>query len=277
MKRTAILIFWSLPFAIIAQVILPQSYLKRPMKQIYTKSKGWKEGDKPIYDNTFHWWPTIKNLDNFKENGTRFLQNNVISYSDSLSNVALYSEIASDYIGPVRVSAGLTFAYPKTDTSAVKQQHINRESFLQKLSTGGGSMVLNFTLPIYTFNSQIFGTTLSTGPKFSFDPPAFGVSNKKFITNFSMGTDLQAELRGIEEIFKFTGALRMSYVGGNSSFYNALEFLGNDRKGFWLNNYTIGLNVKEKFTISYTKFWGSKSIMDKLTAYLTFTVSPDFN
>ena len=277
-----------------AQVILPQSFLKKTMEKAREKKPVNPTDSKNIdstvvfidsttvknntslVDRKFYWLPTVKFMDAFEKENVKFLQNNIISYNDSLSNIALYSEIASDYIGPVRVSAGLTFAYPKSDTNTVAQQKLNRDKFLQKFSTGGGAIALNFILPLFTYNSQIFGITSSTGPRLSLDPPSFGVSGNKFANNVAMGANVQSELRGIKEVFKFTGALRIGYVSGNSAFYDALQFVGGNRKAFWLNNYTIGVNVKDIFTLSYTKFWGSGSIADKLKGYLTFTVSPEF-
>jgi hypothetical protein len=277
MKRILPLICCITAVHSMAQVTLPMGYLKPPMKTV--QNGRFANALVTSSDSTHwpsEWFPTIKNTATFESQKAQFLQNNVISYNDSLSNISLYTEIASDYIGPVRVSAGITLAYPKTDTNTVQQQQVNRQKFLQRFSTGGGTLAFNFTLPVFTYNSQIFGITMSTGPRFSLEPPSFGVATGKFSDNTALGTDLQAELRGIKEVFKFTGALRLGYVAGNSAFYDALLLTGDNRKAFWLNNYNIGVTIKDIFTLSYTKFWGSHNIADKLTGYLTFTVSPNF-
>lgn len=279
MKHFPLFIFIFISVTAVAQVTIPHGYLKNSMQTVqrtkYANAAITNPND-TLSENKFYWFPTIKNMAAFEQQRAKFLQNNIVSYNDSVSNISLYSEIASDFIGPVRVSAGITLAYPKTDTNTVEQQKIDRNKFLQRFSTGGGTVAFNFILPLFTYDSKIFGTTMSTGPRFSLDPPSYGVSSGKFVNNTALGTDLQLELRGVKEVFKFTGAFRLSYIAGNSSFYDALQLKDKDRKGFWLNNYMIGVNIKDIFTLSYTKFWGSQNIKDKLSGYLTFTISPNF-
>lgn len=278
MKKLIVFLICLVSTKVFGQVTIPANYLKKSMQKIEERNfeSSLHDSSETSSKPKFYFLPTLKNIDFFQNDTAKFFQKNVVSYNDSLTNIALYSEIASDYIGPVRVSAGFTFAYPKTDTNSVEQQKINRDIFVQKFSTGGGTLVFNFILPIYSYNSKIFGTNMSFGPKFSIDPPSFGVTSGKFAHNTAIGTDIQAELRGVKNVFKFYANSRLGYIAGNSAFYNALQLENSDRKGFWLNNYTIGVNVRDIFTLSYTKFWGSKNIADKLSGYLTFTVEPNF-
>lgn len=263
---------------LLGQVTIPSNYLQKSMQKIEAVNSASylldSFGSAP--KTKFYLLPTLKNIDFLQNDTAQFFQKNIVSYNDSLSNIALYSEIASDFIGPVRVSAGVTFAYPKTDTNTVEQQKISRDNFVQKFSTGGGTLVFNFILPIFSYNSKIFGTNMSFGPRFSIDPPSFGVTTGKFAHNTAIGTDLQAQLRGVKNVFTFYANSRIGYIAGNSAFYDALSLENKNRKGFWLNNYTIGVNVKDIFTLAYTKFWGSKNVSDKLSGYLTFTVEPNF-
>ncbi|MES2455543.1 MAG: hypothetical protein V4594_08385 [Bacteroidota bacterium] len=222
-------------------------------------------------------FPTFKIAKKIEKLEAHFLENNIVSYNDSLSNIALYSEIASDFIGPVRVSAGITLAYPKTDTSANVQKALNKKSFLQKFSTGGGTMAINFNLPAYRHQDNTFTFGWDLAPRFSLDPPAFGLSTEKFAHNTSLGTEFQSSLQGIKGVFRFTGAARFSYITGNSAFYEALELTGADRKAFFLNNFTLGLVVKDKFSLSYTKFFGGDALTKRLKGNITFTVSPNFD
>lgn len=278
MKKLIVFIICLTSIKAFGQVTIPANYLKKSMQKIEERNLGsaLHDSSETSSKQKFYFLPTLKDIDFFQNDTARFFQKNVVAYNDSLSNIALYSEIASDFIGPVRVSAGVTFAYPKTDTNSVEQQKINRDNFVQKFSTGGGTLVFNFILPVFSYNSKIFGTTMSFGPKFSIDPPSFGITSGKFAHNTAIGTDIQAELRGIKDVFKFYANSRLGYIAGNSAFYNALQLKNSDRKGFWLNNYTIGVNVRDIFTLSYTKFWGSKNVTDRLSGYLTFTVEPNF-
>lgn len=280
MRYLHTLIILVLSLKLSAQVTLPNNYISKHMPEV-EKNKP-ENRNKLVADanalsnGKLYWFPTVNNIEYFDTLKTMFLQNNIIAYNDSLSNLSLYSELASDFLGPVRISAGITLAYPKSDTNTVELKKIDQRKFLQRFSTGGGTVVFNFILPIAALNSKLFSMNWSVGPRFSIDPPSFGVSSGKFAHNTAMGTDLQAELRGIKNVFKLSGAARLSYIAGNSTFYNALQLTDDDRKGFWLNSYTIGVNIQDIFTLSYTKFWGSKNIADKLGGYLTFTVSPNF-
>lgn len=221
-------------------------------------------------------FPTIQNPDMFRSQKTSFLGTNNLTYNDSLSNISMYSELAADYFGPVRVSIGTTLSFPKSDTSSPVQQKLNRDKFIQRFATGGGGLVFNFSLPVYTYPSDLFTAAITLSPKFSLEPPSFGVSTKSFANNSSLGVDMQAGLTGVEDLISFFGYTRFAYTMGNSSFYDALQLTGNNRKAFWLNTYTIGVNVKNLFSISYQKFFGTSNIADRLSGYLTFTISPNF-
>lgn len=221
-------------------------------------------------------FPSIKNPELFQSQKASFLGTNNLTYNDSLSNISMYSELAADYFGPVRVSIGTTLSFPKSDTSSPVQQKLNRDKFIQRFATGGGGLVFNFSLPIYTYSSDLFTAGMTLSPKFSLEPPSFGVSTKSFANNSSLGLDIQAGLTGVEDLISFFGYTRFAYTLGNSSFYDALQLTGNNRKAFWLNTYTIGVNVKNLFSISYQKFFGTSNIADRLSGYLTFTISPNF-
>ncbi len=274
MKKFIIFCFLLSTIKANSQVTIPFKFLKPTVTKIVEASAQQQLNTEETPN--FYFFPSIKFQDYFEKEKTGFFQKNVVSYNDSLSNIALYSEIANDYIGPVRISAGVSLAYPKTDTNSVEQQKINRKTFVQKLSTGGGTLVFNFVLPVFIYQCKLFNANMSMGPRFSLDPPSFEVTSGKFAHNTALGADVQAELLGVKKIFTFYGNGRLGYVAGNSAFYNALSLTSENRKGFWLNSYTIGVNIKDVFTLSYTKFWGSKSVADKLSGFLTFTVEPNF-
>lgn len=221
-------------------------------------------------------FPSIQDPETFQSKKASFLGTNNLTYNDSLSNISMYSELAADYFGPVRVSIGTTLSFPKSDTSSPVQQKLNRDKFIQRFATGGGGLVFNFSLPIYTYPSDLFTAAVTLNPRFSLEPPSFGVSTKSFANNSSLGLDMQAGLTGVEDLISFFGYARFAYTLGNSSFYDALQLTGNNRKAFWLNTYTIGVNVKNLFSISYQKFFGTSNIADRLSGYLTFTISPNF-
>jgi hypothetical protein len=281
MKTTILLLLFISPIVVFSQVTTPSRYLRKSVERIDSAnvaedntaeaSASGTKRKSPVY-----LLPTVQDIEAIQNEKAQFLQKNIVSYSEDLSNIALYSEIASDFIGPVRVSAGITFAYPKTDTNAVQQQKINRDNFIQKFSTGGGTLAFNFVLPVVDYQGKIASANLSFAQRLSIDPPTFGITSDKFAHNRATGLDLQAELRGVNNVFKFYGNARLSYVAGNGAFYNAIQLEGNNKKSFWLNNYTIGVNIKDIFTLSYTKFWGSKNISEKLSGFLTFTLEPNF-
>lgn len=246
------------------------------LAEVHADSTAKAEGKK--FKNAFFFFITTKKefKEEFQNDDTKFFQSNILTYNDSLNNIALYSEVASDFIGPVRVGVGLTLAYPKTDTNTVQQQKINKEKFLQRLGTAGGSLVFNFALPIVNKPGKIFSTGMALTPRFSLDPPAFGISSKSFIHNTSIGLDFQADLMGVKDIIHFFGNARIAYVDGNATFYDAMSLTGKDRKGFMMNNYTIGVQVKDVFRLSYSGFGGSKLVKDRFTGFISLTVEPNF-
>ncbi len=273
-KSILLILLANFIFSIIkSQTLLPLNYLRPTVtkKSFQTTKKG-----DTIETKNGIFFPSIQNTDEFQNQSTSLLSTNNITYNDSLSNISMYSELASDYFGPVRISIGTTLSFPKNDSSTQVEQKLNREKFIQRFATGGGSLVFNFVLPVYTYQSKTFNANISLTPKFSLEPPSFGVSTNSFSNNTSLGADIQLGLIGAKDIVSFFGYTRFAFTSGNSSFYDALLLKDDNRKGFWLNTYTIGVNVKDIFSISYQKFFGSNNIADRLTGYLTFTISPNF-
>lgn len=267
---------------VFAQVTLPNFFVEKTVKKIPTDSVNNKLSNKfglskaDGYRNTFIWLPSIKFIKEFQQDSIRFLQKNQMAFNDSLNNIALYSEIAADYIGPVRVSAGVTLAYPKTDTNSVVQEKLNRDKFVQRFGTSGGAVVFNFAFPISSYYSDYFNFQWALSPRYSIDPPSFGVSNGKFSTNVNVGSDVLVDITGVRKVFNFFGTARFSYINGNSTFFDGLDLHDKDRKGFFLNSYQVGVNIKDLFSLSYTKFWGNKTLSERLGSYLSFTVEPNF-
>jgi hypothetical protein len=111
------------------------------------------------------WIPSIRNTDYF-DSTTNFFQNKIISYNDSLANIALYSELAAHNFWGFRVSVGVTFAHPKTHTNCVQQQKLNREKFLQEFTTGDGALAFDFALPLFVVNRDYGDLALNVKPRF---------------------------------------------------------------------------------------------------------------
>jgi hypothetical protein len=55
-----------------------------------------------------------------------------------------------------------------------------------------------------------------------------------------------------------------------------LQLDSTQRKSFWLNSYTVGVVVANKFVLSYTGFWGTKIIANRIKPSLAFTVNANF-
>jgi hypothetical protein len=212
----------------------------------------------------------------FHDDTVHFLNRVNMTYSDSLNNIALYNEIAADYVGPFRMSVGMTLGYPKTDTNAIEQKKINREQFLQKFASGGGAVTLNFDMPILRTPWTGFQLMWSAGLRGTLEPPSFGASDNNFALGGGIGTDLQVSIPSIKGIFEIILVGRASYLAGNSGYYDMLSLTGSDRKGFSFNSYTLGLKVKDKFSLTYNGFGGSNQVKDRVPNYLSFHVDGVF-
>ncbi len=255
-----------------SQTLLPNNFFKQALKTV----KYLDDGSEKVEDKHKYLFPTVANPKKFESLPILFLGTNNIAYNDSTNNVSMYSEIVADYLGPVRVSIGTTLSFSKTDSSAQVQQKLNRDKFTQRFATGGGSLIFNFCLPVFVYPSNQFNAAVSLTPKFSLEPPSFGVTSGSFAHNTSLGSDIQLGLNGIKDLISFFGYMRVAYTLGNTSFYDALQLKDNDRKPFWINTYTIGVNVKDVFSISYQKFFGSPTVTNMLRGNLTFTISPNY-
>jgi len=237
--------------------------LQKKTKELY--KKGWLLPTwNPDYKKELH------------EESVHFLNRVNMTYSDSLNNIALYNEIAADYVGPFRMSVGMTLTYPKTDSNALQQKKINREQFLQKFASGGGAVTLNLDMPILRTPWSGFQLMWSAGVRGSLEPPSFGASDNKFAMGGGVGTDLQIIIASIKGVFEIIAVGRVSYLAGNSGYYDMLSLAGSDRKGFAFNSYTLGLKVKDKFSLTYNGFGGSKQVKDRVPGYLSFHVDGVF-
>ena len=212
----------------------------------------------------------------FIDDSTKFVQTNAITYSDSLNNVALYSEIAADYLGPVRVSVGVTLSYPKSGSDSVQETAVTKEKFVQTFGTGGGVLNLNAGLPLYYLSLGPITSDMVLGPRFGFMPPGFGVSSGGFAVNSSIADEMQMHIVTVKKVFDISGDSRLSYNWANSPFYDMLGLTGSQRKSFWLNSYTLGIIVANKFSLSYTGFWGTSYISTRIKSSVAFTVDANF-
>jgi hypothetical protein len=52
--------------------------------------------------------------------------------------------------------------------------------------------------------------------------------------------------------------------------------MDDNRHPFFSNNLVIGININDVVTLSYTRFWGTVNINDRLSQFSTITIEPDF-
>jgi hypothetical protein len=157
-----------------SQTLLPLNYLNKnytdgkvKYNALVTANPGNRKFQHKLFSTTpapeidtnkvFYILPTCLSYSSlFINDTTKFVQTNSVTYSDSLNNIAVYSEIAADYLGPVRVSVGITLSYPKNASDSSTQTTLTEQKFVQRLGSGSGAVNFCFNLPLYYFHTKIF-------------------------------------------------------------------------------------------------------------------------
>lgn len=191
------------------------------------------------------------------------LEHAYLNYLSQSKKLAIYSEVAYDYIGPVRLSLGLIGLVPSVKDSSFSSKKndsiYNKKLFQDRFKSGGGAAQLNVSFPIlhvHDVNTKYFDLKVYASPRFCIDVPKEDTAVQRFAHHTQAGAEVQLKVITAEKVFSFLLCWRGFQAWGNSTFYDNMGFTGTGRKSFNFNTWTVGAIVKNNFQLYYTWYSG---------------------
>jgi hypothetical protein len=198
------------------------------------------------------------------------LEHAYLNYLSQSKKMAVYSEVANDFIGPVRLSLGLIGLVPSAKDSAVttkKSDSIyNKKLFQDRFKSGGGIAQLNVSFPLlYIHDKRYVDFKVYASPRFCIDAPKEDTNVQRFSHHTQVGAEAQLKITTFEKTFTFLLCWRGFQAWGNSTFYDNMGFTGTDRKSFNFNTWTIGFIAKSKLQFYYTWYSGDTRATNQIS------------
>lgn len=192
------------------------------------------------------------------------------SYADSVASA--YTELLQDYI-----FLGERLGIAKIGLSGiVSGSKDSAKTAAQNFFTAGGNASLYMRVPLYYFRSPNTMSPLlmlvEFMPKVSFEIPGMNVWLKNFTYNFDLGIEPYATVATINDVMKFFGEARISYVTGSEEFYKTIGLASENRNSFWLGKWTVGLLINDEFKIVVSKGFKVKNTPGELISNLPLAI-----
>ncbi len=203
------------------------------------------------------------------KNGLFYFDYAYLNYLSNSKKLAGYTEVLADYVGPVRTSVGILMLAPSSKDSAVttatSDSIFNRKLFQDRFKSGGGHIQLNTVYPLVQIqDAKFFDFKAILSPKFCIDVPKEDTSVQRFATNTQLALDLRLQINPLNRSFTFLFCFRGMQGWGNSTFYDNMNFKGNERKSFNFNTYTVGFIAKEQLSVYYTWYSGDSRAVNQV-------------
>ena len=209
---------------------------------------------------------------------TRLMSHNFFSYNTQSEQLALYSELFSDYFGPLRFGFGALMTSGRDEEyerETVIADGQNNEDALQRLLNGGGNSVMSLAYPLMQWRDHTWsrGIRILAVPKYALDIPALGSSAESYAANADLGIEASAHWAGNNQSIAFFFQTRIGYVMGNSAFKTAI----NSKKDFVVSQLNIGVAFRNTIKLSYSVHSIRNSdISGKLPGFVSFSLIPQF-
>jgi hypothetical protein len=204
------------------------------------------------------------------EKGIFKLEHAYLNYLSQSKKLAVYSEVAYDYIGPVRLSLGLLGLVPSAKDSGFSTKKsdsiYNKKLFQDRFKSAGGVAQLNVSFPLlHAHDKKYFDLKVYASPRFAIDAPKEDTNVQRFAHHTQLGSEVQLKINTFDKVFSFLLCWRGFQAWGNSTFYDNMGFEGKNRKSFNFNTWTIGFIAKDKVQFYYTWYSGHSRAVNQIS------------
>jgi len=211
-----------------------------------------------------------------KDEKAMFLRNSLVNFSTKGGKASIFNEIYSDFFGPIRASFGALISNNDkvSEGGASKEDSTSlQQDATQRLLGGGGNGIVSLGLPFLNFQTNdAFFIKAYFLPKFSFDVPALGTISDKSAFNVDSGVEGSIFYTGALKNLTLFGNFRLGLIAGNSPFYENL--LKEDKKAFFLNQFTVGFAINSTFRIGWSFYAGDSFVKDNFKSSISFSIIP---
>lgn len=209
---------------------------------------------------------------------TRLMSHNFFSYNTQSEQLALYSELFSDYFGPVRFGFGALMTSGLSESGQLETlspDTQDNQDALQRLLNGGGNSVLSLAYPLIQWRDAAWtrGIRILAVPKYALDIPALGSSAETYSANGDLGIEASAHWAGNNQSIAVFFQTRIGYVMGNSAFKESIQ----SKNNFVVSQVNFGIAFRNTIKLSYSIHKiNSDDIDGDLPGFISFSLIPQF-
>ena len=209
---------------------------------------------------------------------SRLMSHNFFSYNTVSEKFAIYSELFSDYFGPVRFGFGALVTGGENEANKRETLPPNAQDnveALQRLLNGGGNSVISLAYPLIQWRDAAWtrGIRILAAPKYALDIPALGSSVDRYSANADMGIEASAHWAGHSQNIALFFQTRIGYVIGNRAFKDSLRCENN----FMVTQMNFGIAFRNTFKLSYSIHnISNDQIGGDLPGFISFSLIPQF-
>lgn len=239
------------------------AYLERLKKYFVLLPARSMEEAKAFFDNK-------EGLSFANKKGIFELEHAYLNYLSQSKKLAVYSEVAHDYIGSFRLSLGLLGLVPSAKDSVFSTKKsdsiYNKKLFQDRFKSAGGIAQFNVSLPLlHIHDDKYLDFKVYASPRFSIDVPKEDTNVQRFAHHTQLGSEVQLKVNTAEKVFSFLLCWRGFQALGNSTFYDNMGFEGKNRKSFNFNTWTIGFIAKDQLQLYYTWYGGDSRAVNQIS------------
>jgi len=202
-------------------------------------------------------------------------KNMKLGIQSEVSQYALYTDVYSDFFGPVSVGLGALVGLggDDEDENDSFSQAASNPPAISRLVAGGGNVVLHMSYPLAYWSkpSQKLDFRMKIHPRIGLDLPTLGNKSSSYAMNLDLGLYSTLTYTGLNDNIGLMVEVKVAGITGNDVFFNQLSLP--DHHMFNLNQVSLGLKLGKSFQVTWIRYWGGIFQNTKQPAILSFSMA----
>lgn len=202
-------------------------------------------------------------------------KNMKLGIQSEVSQYALYTDVYSDFFGPVSVGLGALVGLGGDDENENDSfsQAASNPAAISRLVAGGGNVVLHMSYPLAYWSkpSQKLDFRMKIHPRIGVDLPTLGNKSSSYAMNLDLGLYSTLTYTGLNDNIGLMVEVKVAGITGNDVFFNQLSLP--DHNMFNLNQVSLGLKLGKSFQVTWIRYWGGIFQNTKQPAILSFSMA----
>lgn len=214
---------------------------------------------------------------NIEKRGVGSSKNMRLGIQSEVGQYALYTDVYSDFFGPVSVGVGALVGLDGRgeDDNDSFNQEVSDPAAITRLVSGGGNVVIHLTYPIASWHKpeHKMDFRMKLHPRIGIDLPTLGNSSTHYAMNLDFGIYGTLTYLGLNENIGLVAEFKLAGITGNETFFNQLAIPA--REMFSLNQISLGLKLGKSFQITWVRYWGGIFKQETQPSMLAFSMGLD--